>query len=192
MDEVEALLAQLTSGTLSSAAQRDARCNRLAECLIAIFFPNWSSSRVSVLGYPHGQAWARRLACPLLARPPARSVGDQLSGWAAVVTASLDDFYEAHVPRAELQESLVRGLRCASALTILRDEVCACAHVDDEAPGWLSAPERVGDALRSLEMEGFDVSVPPALRPATLPREGHGWWYAQTRQGYLGGVTNIR
>ena len=27
--------------------------------------------------------------------------------------------------------------------------------------------------------------------PARLPRS-HGWWFAQTRQGYLGGVTNIR
>lgn len=104
---------------------------------------------------------------------------------------ALDDIYNPSVPRPSLQAALLRGLRCASALTILRDELCAYGRGASEGD-WLVSPERVAEALQSLEMEGFDVSVPPSLRPARLPRTGHSWWHAQTRQGYLGGVTNIR
>ena len=32
------------------------------------------------------------------------------------------------------------------------------------------SPEPIAEALQSLEMEGFDVSVPTFLRPARLPR----------------------
>ena len=188
MDEVEYLLTNLTSGF-------ESECDRLATQLIAIFCSSEhmrrspSSFASSIISYTYGRRFCQRL-CYLAMRPPARQA---LCEWSSTILILLDDFYDAGHQRDHLQAIVLRSLRCASALVILRDEVGAYTESVDGEPNLHDiSPERVEEALLSLEMEGFDVSVAPSLKPTTLPPSGHGWWHAQTRQGYLGGVTNIR
>mmetsp|Transcript_17732 Transcript_17732/g.29588 ORF Transcript_17732/g.29588 Transcript_17732/m.29588 type:complete len:310 (+) Transcript_17732:280-1209(+) len=200
MDEIEHLFGLLAASEADSSNSISI-CNQIATSLVAIFCTTkllkCRSMGLSdcVLGYSHGRRWARRL-CGLICTPAACHA---LLDWTAVILEQLDDFYDPHRPRGELQAILISSLRCASALTFLKDEIGVfitptVAASDEVRFAFQRAvsPERVAEALRSLEMEGFDVSVPPALRPARLPHLGHAWWNAQTRQGYLGGVTNIR
>jgi len=207
MDEVEHLLGTAARGFAGDAAARAACCDRLSGCLLAIFFSCHVPSRAvghssSVLGHAIGAAWARRLTAVLyrpdddVGRGQRHACAEELGRWTGDIIASLDEFYEPSVPRAKLQATLLRALRCASALTLLRDEIGAQRAGTGSTASLLLrdvlSPERVAEAVRSLEMEGFDVSVAPSLRPARGLPPSHGWWYAQTRQGYLGGVTNIR
>ena len=173
-----------------------------------------SAERRAVLDYTHGRAWARQLT--LLACQP--SAQDAIREWTCNTTSSLDEFYEPGISPMALRGTLLNALRCASALSIVESQVSTVGSSEESSePGaaleagdaaWRLRLEdwghrkwqhRVGqlrqqveEALASLEMEGFDVSVPPSLRPAHVPRTGHAWWHAQTPGGYLGGVTNIR
>lgn len=177
MDEISHLLRKAAAGFPGDASQRDVCLDRLAVCVLALFC---SSEKVS-WDDRYYTLWKLRLQ-PLVLMGRAAS---ELRGWTSGIVDSLDVVYDPNVPRASLPATLLRCLRCASALAILRAEIMEedVAHLD---------AERVGEAIRSLEMEGFDVSVAPETRPARLPTNGsHYWWYAQTRQGYLGGV-NIR
>lgn len=186
MDEVEHLMASLANSS-------EADCDQLATCLLAVLCSS-ESRALPGLECPPVTRWASRL-CHLLSEA---SVQQSVGKWTSAILAQLDDFYDPLRVRATLQLTLLRALRCASALALLRNEVVSLGGVVHENGKPLVGdilggvgPERVQEALQSLEMEGFDVSVPPSLRPARLPRT-HAWWHAQTRQGYLGGVTNIR
>ena len=190
MDEVEHIMGCLACSDGSSTSQRDGLCDRLAVLLLAIVCSSeltWCREHglpSSILGHPCGREWAQRLSRSMggVAR---QAIREQMSGWTSGIALALDCFYEPSVPRARLQPALLRCLRCASALAILRDEIC-------DSQDWLvTMCSGMQEIVQSLEMEGFDVSVPHALRPGRLPLR-HNWWYAQTRQGYLGCVTNIR
>ena len=89
-------------------------------------------------------------------------------------------------PEAQLRAGLLRALRGASALTLLRDELVLREHKDDRRcpalelwteHGLDTAVDEVASSLRSLEMEGFHVAVPPAHRP-NVPAS-HVWWRAR-------------
>ena len=199
MDEVEHFLRQLVAGANPEGCV--AIGNQIAASLVAIFCTSElvryrpPGSPDCVLGYSCGKRWARRL-CQLLCMPAAC---DALIRWTSVILERLDDFYESCQSHGQLQATLLRSLHCASALTVLKDDIGAFitpadAASEEERFAFQRAvsPARVAEALQSLEMEGFDVSVPASLRPTRLSHPGHVWWRAQTRQGYLGGVTNIR
>ena len=184
MDEIEHLLNKLLArGTAATGAEFE-EFDRLALCLIKLWMVDESHSvSFHLLCHTSGRRWAQRL-CALIGEPGGRTA---LNAWTTAILLQLDDYYDPTLSREQLQHTLLRSLRCASALTILQDEIAASLGVETGV-----APERVAEALRSLEMEGFDVSVKSTLLPARLPYTGHQWWRAQTRQGYLGGVTNIR
>ena len=208
MDEVEHLLRQLAHGADDPERKL---CDRLAAVLLAVFC---SAERCEFMfaqnfpapgapGFDGWLAWTRRVA-ELLREP---RVCAAVREWTTVVTASLDEFYERAFSRSEHRAKLLRAMRCASALRLFEDELILTAAIvagssdgvslaskasaDEKVATFKSAvaSQRVEESLQSLEMEGFDVSVPPAYRPARLPthhagRLGHFWWFAHAPVHY--------
>ena len=83
------------------------------------------------------------------------------------------------------REVLQRALRAASALGFLQDEVITSSETEPsfalspwKAAGLPSVIEAIASAVTSLELEGFNVAVPPALCPGSLPAS-HQWWRAR-------------
>lgn len=129
------------------------------------------------------RAWVRRLTASLRSG----AVLGMLCRMGEGLAAELEAYYEYPAPaETELRAGLLRALRGASALTLLRDELILREHKDDSrSPAlelWMehgldAAVDEVASALRSLEMEGFHVAVPPTHRPA-VPAS-HVWWRAR-------------
>jgi len=192
MDEVEHML------PLLDAELAEAQCERLVALLLGIFC---TGQPVSPTDDREGRSWAWRLATTSLVSDSVLSI---LSTWSKTLAASLDAYYDwPSPPLSDLRAGLVRALRGASALAVLRDEVllpvasCAVAvQVSNSAGASVGAPLRastlvlwaehgleaavseVASAMESLEMEGFVVAVPHHLRP-NVPRS-HSWWHART------------
>ena len=132
------------------------------------------------------RAWVRRVTA--LLRAPA--VLRALRAWGAGLGTELEAYYEyPSVSELELKRGLVRALRGASALSLLREEFVLREHKDDGqcpacpalelwvAHGLDSAVDEIASGMRSLEMEGFHVAIPPSHRPH-VPAS-HVWWRAR-------------
>lgn len=211
MDEVEHLLGKIkvnvdgdgegrgeASGVVNEPVSRIDDCDRLAALLVAIFCSGELCGGGSILGHTPGRDWARRVGECLCEAP----VRESLREWTSAVMETLDDFYERPFSRPEHRARLVRGMTCASALRLLTDEIYLYI------PGVASqstiprlyaehvarfrmdvGADRVETTLQSLEMEGFDVSVPPACHPAGMHAyRQHMWWHAHAPISYCGGV----
>ena len=66
-----------------------------------------------------------------------------------------------------------------SALRFLQDHVLDTAGLMMwSAAGLSGASEAIASALASLELEGFNVAIPPSLLPGRVP-QSHRWWLAR-------------
>lgn len=162
MDEVEHLI-QLHS----DFAEED--CDRLASLIVSVF-----------VGCSVDDAWLGAISSPC-AQPAFIQV---LSCWAKTRADALDAFYEgcesgsctAILARRSL---LLQAMRAASALRFLQDHVLDTAGLMMwSAAGLSGASEAIASALASLELEGFNVAIPPSLLPGRVP-QSHRWWLAR-------------
>ena len=189
MDELEHTLA--AGGAPSASASWG---ERLAALVLAVFGLAPEVARNdSPPTSPHSpgstseaRAWVRRVTA--LLRAPA--VLRALRAWGAGLGTELEAYYEyPSVSELELKRGLVRALRGASALSLLREEFVLREHKDDGqcpacpalelwvAHGLDSAVDEIASGMRSLEMEGFHVAIPPSHRPH-VPAS-HVWWRAR-------------
>lgn len=187
MDELEHTLA--AGGAPSASASWG---ERLAALVLAVFGLAPEVARNdSPPTSPHSpgstseaRAWVRRVTASL--RSPAVLLA--LRAWGAGLGKELEAFYEyPSVSEPELKRGLVRALRGASALSLLREEFVLREPKDDgrcpalelwAAHGLDSAVDEIASGMRSLEMEGFNVAIPPSHRPAHVPAS-HDWWRAR-------------
>ena len=189
MDELEHTLA--AGGAPSASASWG---ERLAALVLAVFGLAPEVARNdSPPTSPHSpgstseaRAWVRRVTASL--RSPAVLLA--LRAWGAGLGTELEAYYEyPSVSELELKRGLVRALRGASALSLLREEFVLREHKDDGqcpacpalelwvAHGLDSAVDEIASGMRSLEMEGFHVAIPPSHRPH-VPAS-HVWWRAR-------------
>ena len=155
--------------------------DRFALLMVGVF-----ATSTTPLAHVEGQAWARVLRSALC--HPA--LLEAMERWAAARAAALDDFYEgcggtasANLARRTL---LLQALRAASALKFAHDEVIELQDDDDEeaaaatwkAAGLPRAIDEIASSVASLELEGFNVAIPPHLLPARMP-SSHRWWMAR-------------
>ena len=205
MDELEHTLA--AGGAPSASASWG---ERLAALVLAVFGLAPEVARNdSPPTSPHSpgstseaRAWVRRVTASL--RSPAVLLA--LRAWGAGLAKELEAFYEyPSVSEPELKRGLVRALRGASALSLLREEFVQREHTDGRpftftllreefvqrehtdgrcpalelwaAHGLDAAVDEIASGMRSLEMEGFHVAIPPSQR-AHVPAS-HVWWRAR-------------
>ena len=205
MDELEHTLA--AGGAPSASASWG---ERLAALVLAVFGLAPEVARNdSPPTSPHSpgstseaRAWVRRVTASL--RSPAVLLA--LRAWGAGLAKELEAFYEyPSVSEPELKRGLVRALRGASALSLLREEFVQREHTDGRpftftllreefvqrehtdgrcpalelwaAHGLDAAVDEIASGMRSLEMEGFHVAIPPSHRPH-VPAS-HVWWRAR-------------
>ena len=80
----------------------------------------------------------------------------------------------------QLHVLLRQGLVARSALELIRDEVVSRCDAEQL---WGAAAQLIGglahqieSAFSSLELEGFNVCLPPGMVPRGAPQE-HWWWH---------------
>ena len=194
MDELERLVCSLARGGDRRFEHADG--DRLAVLACGVFATppvaySGGSPRRHPLTQPEGRAWVRTVRTALCAPDVLRA----LHSWATACESSLDEFYEGCGGSASAglarRDSLLKALRCASALRYLQDELLLETTTLSGAPddgselsdlwrgaGLPSAIERIVSSLESLELEGFNVAVPQSLAPGGLP-PSHRWWRAR-------------
>lgn len=181
MDEIERVCEHLD-------AQRKA-CERIATLVIGLF-----ATPLSPLAHPQGLAF-REAVRSALAHPERLGT---LERWARARSDALDDFYEgcglgSATASLARRSVILDAMRCASALTFVQDELMSASHHDGwvgaadlaaaagaqwAAAGLPAAIESIASGLASLELEGFNVAIPPHLQPPHVPR-AHKWWQAR-------------
>lgn len=188
MDEVEHLLRGRLEAASASPADDDqsvnfAACDELAALMLAICC---TSTRM-----PDDHPRFRAFVCRMVSHLEDVATLGMLRRWAEGLNAALEEFYDISGAnaRAQLRPRLIRALKCASALRLLHHyiDVVDTAEVEHAvtirriwaSDGPNQAFEDILVTLESLEMEGFDVAVPHAIRPVGMPRT-HSWWFYHT------------
>ena len=157
--------------------------DKLASLVCGVFAGGYIPTKHGV----EGLVWTHELTSAMLST--SHETLSELKKWAVRCEARLDEFYEnGHGSAPErmkaLREVLLKALRGASALRFLLDHcILNCDRSTDTTAAWQRAglPDALSaltSGLASLELEGFNVAVPPSQCPGKMP-SSHAWWGAK-------------